>query len=259
VAVSAPARSSVALRDFIWTLVRTDFKARYHGAFGGFAWALLKPLAMFFVLYKVFSFLFRDPTYMLNLLVGLLLWSFFQEASMVGLESLYRKGFLLTKVRFPRWIIVVTSISNALLTLVVYSIALMAVIFGSRGVPSPLHLLCFFVYLIAYVLLTIGFSLGTSVLFLKYKDLNQVWDVALQAGFFLAPIMYPLSIIPERYHAWFFIWPVTPVLQFSRQVLVEGTIPTMRAHLLLFGETAFMLVVGVLLFRSLAPKVMEEL
>jgi lipopolysaccharide transport system permease protein len=259
VAVSAPARSTVALRDFIWTLVRTDFKARYHGAAGGFAWALLKPLAMFFVLYHVFSFLFRDPTYMLNLLIGLLLWSFFAEASMVGMESLFRKGFLLTKVRFPRWIIVATSVSNALLTLMVYSIALMGVIFVSRGVPSPLHVLCFFAYLVAYVLLTVGFALGASVLFLKYRDLNQIWDVALQAGFFLAPIMYPLGIIPERYHAWLFIWPVTPVLQFSRQVLVDGTIPTLRAHLLLFSETALILIVGVLLFRAYSPTVMEEL
>src|SRR2546427_656361 len=130
-----PSRSSavVARAGLVWTLVRTDFKARYHGSLGGFVWALLLFLA----------------------------------------------------------------------------------------------------YCVALVAIVVGFSLSTSVLFLRYRDLNQVWDVAVQAGFFVAPIIYPLGIIPERFHIYLYLWPPTPVIEFSRAVLVTGAVPTATAHLCL--------------------------
>src|SRR5207237_1880020 len=88
----------------IWTLVRTDFKSRYHGTLGGFVWTLLKPVSMFVVLMAVFSFLFAaKPTYRLNLIVGLFLWEFFAEGTKSGLMSLYARGFLLNKARVPSW------------------------------------------------------------------------------------------------------------------------------------------------------------
>ena len=247
------------LRDFIWTLVRTDFKGRYHGAASGFVWALLKPLAMFIVLYAVFSFLFVDRTYLYNLMLGLTLFNFFGEATSTGIESLFRKGFLLTKAQFPRWIVVVTSMANALLTLLVCSTAMLIGISVGWRTPTLTTGALFALYMVLYVFMVLGFSLGASVLFLKYRDLNQIWDVILQAGFFFAPIIYKIDILPEKYHFLLYVWPVTPVIQFSRQVLVYGTVPTLKAHLLLVGVTAFMFGGGVLLFRKHAPTAMEKL
>src|SRR5262249_37852941 len=107
-----------SLGGLIWTLVRTDFKTRYHPTIGGFAWALLKPFTMFLVLLGVFSVMFAsDPRYKLNLIIGLFLWDFFAEATRVGLTSLHAKGFLLAKARCPIWVLVVTSAANAIATL----------------------------------------------------------------------------------------------------------------------------------------------
>ncbi len=78
--------------------------------------------------------------------------------------------------------------------------------------------------------MVVGLSLASSVLFLRYRDLNQVWDMATQAGFFLAPVIYPLGVIPERFHLWLFLWPPTPVIEFARAALVDGTLPTARGH-----------------------------
>jgi lipopolysaccharide transport system permease protein len=97
------------------------------------------------------------------------------------------------------------------------------------------------------------------VLFLRYRDLNQVWDVAIQAGFFVAPIVYPLSIIPERFHFFLYLWPPTPIIQFVRAVLVDGTVPTLRAHAFLALETGVVFAAGVLIFRALAPRAAEYL
>src|SRR2546428_1755801 len=92
--------SHAHIASLIWTLVRTDFKARYHGTLGGFVWALLKPVSMFVVLMGVFSFLFASkPEYKLNLIVGLFLWDFFAEGTKSGLLSLHARGFLLSKAR----------------------------------------------------------------------------------------------------------------------------------------------------------------
>src|SRR3954467_6287312 len=125
VAITRIRQGHAPFAGLVWTLVRTDFKARYHGTIGGFVWALLKPLSMFVVLMSVFSFLFAtNPKYKLDLIVGLFLWDFFAEGTKTGLMSLHARGYLLTKSRVPSWILVLTSISNAVITLAVFSIVI---------------------------------------------------------------------------------------------------------------------------------------
>jgi ABC-type polysaccharide/polyol phosphate export permease len=248
------------VRGLIWTLVRTEFKVRYHGTVMGFFWALMKPAAMFLVLMAVFSLIFAsDPHYKLNLIIGLFLWDFFSEGTKVGLTSLATKGYLLGKTRLPRWILIVTAPSNALLTLIVVSVVLLATlgVIGPR--PSIEHVALFVLILVELVLIVIGFALATSPLFLRYRDLNQIWEVVAHAGFFLAPIVYPLGIMPERYHIYLYLWPPTPIIQFARLVLVDGHAPTVKALAILAAETAVVFTTGVLLYRRFAPTAAEHL
>ena len=133
--------------------------------------------------------------------------------------------------------------------------------FGTAAgkMPSAAALAIFAGYLVQYALIVIGFSLAASVFFLRYRDLNQVWEVVSQAGFFVAPIIYPLGILPERLHFYLYVWPPTPVIQFSRMVLVDGVLPSTRAHLFLAGVTAVTLAAGILIFRRHAPRAAEYL
>jgi lipopolysaccharide transport system permease protein len=257
--VSSKPQDRIALFDFVWTLVRTDFKARYHGAIGGFLWALMKPIAMFGVLYRVFHFLFHSSSYMMSLLTGLFLWQFFQEGTSTGLGSMVTKRYLITKVSFPRWIVVVASLSNAFISLFVYGVGLVITAAARGSIAGVAGVLLFILYLVFYALIVVGIALGGSVIYPKYRDLDQVWDLVLQAGFFFAPIVYPLDVIPERYHIWLYAWPVTPVVQFSRAVLVNGTIPSLRAHLMLAGVSLLIFAVGATLFRVRIGRAMEKL
>ena len=259
-AVTAAAASRIDIRGMLWTLVRTDFKSRYHGTFGGFVWALLKPALMFVVLMSVFSLIFAStPHYRLNLIVGLFLWEFFSESTKTGLISLQAKGFLLTKARFPSWVLVLSSLSNATITLAVFAITFLVYLVVVGRAPGAVELALFLFYLVIYLFIVAGLSLGSSVLFLRYRDLNQVWEVVTQAGFFIAPIIYPLDIIPERYHIYLYLWPPTPVIQFSRAVLVDGTIPTLKAHLLLVAVAAVVFAAGAAIFRAHSPTAAEKL
>ena len=241
----------------IWTLVRTDFKARYHGSMNGFLWAMLKPACMFLVLMTVFSFLFQDPAYKLNLIVGLCLWDFFAGATTTGIMALDAKAFLIRKVRAPLWVLVLSSLANALLTLVVFATGIVVYLMASGiGLPAS-HAGLFVLYVVALLLLVASFSLAASVLFLRVRDLNQVWDVMIQAGFFLAPVVYPLGIVPERFHIYFYLWPPTPVIEFSRAVLLRNQVPSAAGHLYLTIEVAVCLLVSVLIFRRFAPRAAE--
>jgi len=256
----ADAAAGRARAGLVWTLIRTDFKVRYYGTVGGFVWALLKPLTMFVLLMGVFSFLFAsNPNYKLDLIIGLFLWDFFAESTKSGLISLHTKGYLLAKAKCPSWILVVTSISNAVITLGVFTLIIIIFLAVAGRPPSLAALALFLVYCAIFIVIVIGFSLGSSVLFLRYRDLNQVWDVVVQAGFFVAPIIYPLGILPERFHFYLFIWPPTAVIEFSRAVLVRGVIPTSTAHACLAGVAAISLGIGWLVFRRLAPRAAEYL
>lgn len=248
------------LPGLIWTLIRTDFKTRYHGTLGGYLWALVKPLSMFAVLYTVFSVIFSmDPNYNLNLIIGLFLWDFFADSTKTGLMSLQAKTFLLTKTKFPAWIVVVTSVSNALITVIIFSVAVCAYIAVFHRSLSWLAIGCLGLYIFLFLLIIIGISLTGSVLFLRYRDINQIWELLMQAGFFFTPIVYPLDFVPHKFHFYLYAWLPTAVIQFSRSVLVKGEIPTLTAHFLLIGSAALVLFVGALVYCRLASRSLERL
>jgi len=249
------------IASLIWTLIRTDFKVRYHGTIGGFVWALLKPVSMFLVLLAVFSFIFAptDPNYRSNLILGLFLWQFFAEGTSVGLVSLFAKGYLVTKTRFPRWIVVATSTSNAVITLLVCTAAILLYLAWGGRFPSTSRLLLFILYEIEMWMIVLGFSLSMSVLYPRYRDLNHLWDAISQAGFFVAPIVYPIQILPEGLHPYLYLWPPTPVIEFAKRVLIQGTTPTLEANLLLLAATLSILAVGVVVFQRHMPRAAEHL
>ena len=243
----------------IWTLARTDFKVRYHGSATGFLWAMLKPMCMFAVLLSVFHFVFDNPDYGLHLVTGVFLYEFFTGATTAGLVALHTKGYLLTKSDFPRWILVGTSTTNSLLTLAAASLGIVLYLGFSGRFPSPLGFLLYLFYVSQLALIAFGLALGGSVLFVRFRDLNQVWEVVAQAGFFVAPVIYPLSAIPERLHLYLYFWPPTAVIEFSRQVLTTDTVPSLKGHLLLAGVTATTLLVGVLIYRKFIDRSAEYL
>ncbi len=248
------------LWGLFWTLVRTDFKTRYHGSLGGLFWALLKPLSIFTVLLVIFSFIFAsDPDYKLNLIVGLFLWDFFSEGTKTGLGSIHAKGFLIKKAKFPSWIVIVASLANPVLALAIFTVVITLFLSFFGHAPGPVHLALLIFYEFLAFLMVLGFSLAASELFLRYRDLNQVWDVVMQAGFFVAPVIYPLEILPEQFHFYLFVWPPTPIIQFSRAVLIDRVIPTATAHAMLVIVTLIILATGIFFYQRYAPRSAEYL
>ncbi len=211
-------------KALISELVRTDFKLRYQGSVLGYAWSLLRPLLIFIILYIVFVKFLKlgngVPHYPVYLLLGIVIWNFFVEMTMQSLGSIVGRGDLIRKIKIPRWIIVISSSFGALINLFLNLIIIVIfMIIGKVSVSYDVILLPLF-FLEIYIF-ALGLSFFLSAAFVKYRDINYIWEVILQAGFYLTPILYPLSKITNvTFQKLILLNPVAQALQGLRYVLI---------------------------------------
>lgn len=245
--------------ELLWELAKTDFKIRYNGSILGYIWALLKPLLIFLILNFVFSNVFgrNIPHYSINLLTGIILWNYFSEGTMVGMTSLLSKANLITKVKVSKWTIVLASIINSTITFAINLVILLAFFIYFRISPSLISIGLALVFFILIYLLIVGFSLITAPLFLKYRDLNQVWEVLLTLGFYASPIIYPLSLIPVRYQPYLWINPMSYLIHYTKLALVDGQLISFDRMAILVIIIAIILVIGIIVFNKMHKKVAE--
>ncbi len=182
-------------RALLNELVRTDFKLRYQGSALGYAWSLLRPLLIFIILYIVFVKFLKlgagVPHYPVYLLLGIVIWNFFVEMTMQSLGSIVGRGDLIRKIKIPRWIIVFSSSISAVISLFLNLIVIAVfIIINHVDIMSTIILIP--LILAEVYILALGTSLFLSAIFVKYRDINYIWEVVLQAGFYITPILYPL-------------------------------------------------------------------
>jgi lipopolysaccharide transport system permease protein len=246
--------------DVVTVLAQKDFKVRYRNSVLGFLWSLLNPLAYMVILTLVFSFLLRVsiPNFPAWLLIGLLIWRFFSIGTAQGLLSIVGNPSLVTKVYLPRQLIVLSSnVANLLgATLEFLALFPLLVVLGVNLNPYALFLP---VILVSEFLLIAGLSLALSSLNLKYRDFNQVWDIILQLGFFLSPIVYDASRIPDRFQFAYSLNPVTRLIESTRAIFLESHLPSAYDGVIILSSTMILLMAGLLIFRRPEPGFAEEL
>ncbi|UCF43540.1 MAG: ABC transporter permease, partial [Planctomycetota bacterium] len=199
----------------------TDFKIKYDNSILGYFWSLLKPLLMFGTLYLVFSVFIRWQVedYRLYLLLGIILWNFLSEVTLNSMVLLESKASILKKIYFPRWIIVVASSLTSLLSLLL-NIGVFFIFFVFSGAHFHISALFFVIYLVEFYILVVGLALLLCALFPKFRDIHHIWEVFVQLGFWATPIIYPISIVPAKYHALIFLNPVARIIQGCREAVI---------------------------------------
>lgn len=220
--------------DLIRQLALTDFKIKYQGSLIGYAWSLVKPLAMFGVLYLVFTVFVRIGSslqhYALYLLLGIVLWTYFADATITSMRSIVDKSDMMRKVYFPRIaIILAASISTGITLLLNFIVVLVFMVIG-RVTPS-INMLYIIPLLIELFILCLGISFILSAMFVKYRDIGHIWEVILQLLFYASAIIYPLQIVPVRYQKLILLNPITQIIQDSRYVLVTKETITASSRL----------------------------
>ena len=187
-------------KTLISELVRTDFKLRYQGSVLGYAWSLLRPLLLFIILYIVFVKFLKlgasIPHYPVYLLLGIVIWNFFLEMTTQSLGSIVGRGDLIRKIRIPRCIIIFSSSLSAVINLLLNMVVIIIFMILNR-VDLLATTLWLPVILLEVYVFALGLSLFLSAMFVKFRDVGYIWEVILQAGFYLTPILYPLALIPS--------------------------------------------------------------
>ncbi len=179
-------------------MVRTDFKLRYQGSVLGYAWSLLRPLFLFLILYVVFVKFLKlgasIPHFPIYLLLGIVIWNFFNEMTVQSLGSIVGRGDLIRKIRIPRWIIVISSSISALINLFL-NLLVVVVFMVLNDVDLTRTILWLPLILLEVYIFALGLSFFLSAAYVKYRDVNYIWEVILQAGFYMTPILYPIALI----------------------------------------------------------------
>ncbi|MEI7759707.1 MAG: ABC transporter permease [Thermoleophilia bacterium] len=203
-------------------IATAEFKLKYTGSALGYLWSVLKPLALFTLLYLVFGRVFNlnelSPYYSVSLLVGIVLFTFFADATMLGLISIVVRDTLIRKISFPRVIITASVTLTAGMTLLINAGVVAGFLAYKRITPQLDWLLIPLLLLELYVF-TLGVSLLLAALFVRLRDLQQVWELSLQLLFYASPIIYPIGYLPPWAQNLVFLNPFTQVLQDIRALL----------------------------------------
>lgn len=247
-------------KSLLRELVKTDFKLRYQASVLGYAWSLLKPLGLFGILYIVFV-KFLDvgnsvPHFPVYLLLGIVLWTFFTEATFGALGSIVGRGSIIRKIKFPKYIIVVSGTINSFINLM-FNLAVVLVFALLTGVDFGPRILLAPLLIIELYVLALGVGFWLSALYVKLRDVSHVWEVLMQGAFYATPILYPINIIIKQFpdKMWvpqmILLNPVAQIIQGTRYALItDQTITTSSIVSWPYSLIPFAIVLLVLLTGS---------
>jgi ABC-2 type transport system permease protein len=251
----------------IRVLAGAQLKVRYADSVLGYAWAVIKPLALFAILYVVFGRALRFggevDNYPVFLLIGIVLFMFFADATTGGMQSLAAQGQLLRRLAFPRVIVPLTTSATAVVGLLLNVAVLVVFFVATDEMPSLGWLLVPFL-LVELYLFTLGLTLFLATVFLWLRDIGAVWELLLRVMFYGLAIIYPLQLLPEWGQRVVLFSPFAQVMQDIRalvlggaDVVTAGDVGGLAGYLVPLGITAAVFVLGLGVFKWAEPRLAE--
>jgi ABC-2 type transport system permease protein len=251
------------------TLARTDFKLRYFGSVLGYVWSLVRPLLFFGVLYVVFTYLFHAgrgvPHYPVYLLTSIVLWQFFMETTGGSVQCLLVREGLLRKMRFPRLVIPLSVGLTALFNLGVNLVVVFGFAFAT-GVEPRLSWLELPVLVFLLATLAVGVGMLLSVLYVRFRDVQPIWEVTAQVLFYASPIIYTAKTYPSSVVRVAMVNPIATILTQMNQAFIDPTAHSAARVIggsvrlvLPLGIIAAVAALGVWFFNREAPRIAENL
>jgi ABC-2 type transport system permease protein len=251
------------------TLAVTEFKLRFFGSALGYLWTLMRPLLLFGVLYFVFTEVVRFgddiKDYPVYLLSAIMLFTFFSETTARGVASLVERENLLRKVRFPRLVIPLSVTLNAMFNLGLNLIVVFVFVLAS-GIEPRWAWLELIPLIGLLVMLATGVTMLLSALYVRYRDMQPIWEVALQMLFYASPVIYVTSALPDNIERESMASPIAAVLTQMRHALIDPSAPTAaqaignEVRLLIpLGVVIAVFALGLWVFMREAPRIAENL
>lgn len=241
--------------DFLMVMTEKEIKARYKHAFLGFLWMLINPLMQMFMIGFVFRFFVpvKTDNYFLFLFSGLLLWNFFSYTITKNTPMIVHERLLIKKAKFPREAIILSIVFSNLFHLVisVFLLLFAMVVFGK--LEHCLWWILLPICLVWITLLTSGLSLLFSSLNVKFRDINFFVQVLIPLWFYGTPIVYTLNLLPEYLRNFFYINPLTGIIEFFRFLLFGTPVTSVILVVSNIFSTLVLLFLGILWFKKESP------
>lgn len=244
----APLRSHLgnlaAHRELIFSLTYRQIYARYRQSVLGLTWAILRPVATVIIFTVVFSYIAKFPSdglpYPLFLFGALLPWTLLSSAIGAGVPSLTNQANLVSKIYFPREILPISTIlASAIDFLIAAALFVVMLLFYQVGITW--NILYAIPILLIEILLLLGFVLLLSMVNVWFRDVSHAISLLVQFWMYLTPIIYPLSMVPERFRWVYDLNPMVGIVEGFRAVVLRGEPPA-------FDLLAISLTISILLF-----------
>ena len=268
-----PRPNSVFQRNLnlVRELAITNFKLKYTGSALGYVWSLIKPLMLFGIMYLVFSVLLKaggnDKDFPVELLFGIVLWTFFIESTTLAMNAIAGASDLIRKAYFPRWILVVSSTASALLTFAINTLLVVVVTLLLGKLHPAWSSLVAPLYYVELVALVLGVSLLLSALFVFFRDLGHIWEILSLVLFYGSAVVFPFARIPLSLRDVAGLNPIAQIVQDVRHAVVNPANPKIPSMTTAIGSleivpiliTIAILIIGFAVFSRLTPKFAENL
>lgn len=253
--------------SLVLALSVTEFKLRYYGSVLGYFWTLARPLMLFGVLYVVFTHIVKFGAgiqhYPVVLLTGIVMWTYFADATTTAVQSLVSRESLVRTMSFRLEAIPIATALTAGFNLSLNLVAVFVFILLS-GVPVELSWLEFPLLILILFLIALPITMLLSALFVRFRDMQHIWEVVLQMGFWGTPIIYPIEAVPESLQKVIMYNPIAALLQQTRHALIDPSAPSAADAiggavwlLIPAGVAIGIFVMAVVVFRREAPNIAE--
>jgi len=236
-------------------LVNRDFKSKYKRSVLGVLWSFLNPLLTMTVQFVIFSTLFKSdiPNFAAYLIIGIVFFNFFSEATSMGLMSIVSNSSLIMKVYIPKYIFPVARVLSSAINLLLSMIPLFIVVlftgvrFTSAILALPFSLVCTIIFCIG-----VSFILSSAMVF--FRDMQFLWGIINMLWMYATPIFYPESILPQKLMILFKMNPLYHFIRFTRAIILNGGSPEPKAYLLCFIAAVVPFIIGTLIFKKSQDK-----
>jgi len=234
-----------------WVLTLRELKGRYKTATLGFLWAFVNPLLQLLVLSLVFSIFLKVqvPNYPIFLLSGILPWTYFSSALTQGTSSLINSRDIIKKTFFPRQVIPLSSVAAALINFVL-SLILFLILVLILTPQISVNILFILIAVTLQTALIVGIVLITSSLEIYYRDVSFIVQAAILVWFYLTPIIYPLSFVPEKYSTFYMLNPMVGIASVFRAAFLGSSYINTTAVIISLTETVILLILGFRIFNK---------
>ncbi|MBK9713107.1 MAG: ABC transporter permease [Kouleothrix sp.] len=243
------ARELFAYRTLLRLLVINQFKQRYRRSLLGMGWMLVGPLLNTAVLSVAFNALFRNSIaqYPVYVMVGLIAWNFFAQTTTLGVDAAISGSGLLQRVYLPRSMFVIATLGGAVINMGIALIALLIVLL-TNSAPLYATWLLLPLAIAVLALFTLGVTLLVATLAVFVGDVAHMYQLLVQALFFLTPIVYPAEIVPSELRWLVQLNPMSVLVDLFRTLLYRGQVPDLSQWLSAAGLALTALCIGWALF-----------